>query len=168
MSKAFIVFILLLIALRLAELYISSRNEKWLLSQGAIEYGREHYPFVVALHTCFIISLFVEYFFTAAPHPVDYLFLSLVILVLLLKWWLMNSLGKYWNTRIYRVPGSVAVRKGPYKFIRHPNYVDVVCEIAFIPLVFHLYYTAITFSVLNAIMLTVRIKKENEVWADWK
>jgi methyltransferase len=63
----------------------------------------------------------------------------------------MSSLGKYWNTRIYRVPGSVAVRKGPYRFIRHPNYVDVVCEIAMIPLVFHLYYTAMVFTVLNAI-----------------
>jgi methyltransferase len=164
----FILFIVLLIALRLTELYISRRNEKWLLSQGAIEYGREHYPFVVALHTCFIISLVAEYFFTDGPHPISYLFLALVILVLLFKLWLMSSLGKYWNTKIYRVPGSVAVKKGPYKFVRHPNYVDVVCEIAMIPLVFHLYYTAIIFSVLNAIMLMVRIKKENKVWADWK
>ncbi|HEX3383824.1 MAG TPA: isoprenylcysteine carboxylmethyltransferase family protein, partial [Mucilaginibacter sp.] len=99
---------------------------------------------------------------------ISYLFLALVILVLLFKLWLMSSLGKYWNTKIYRVPGSVAVKKGPYKFVRHPNYVDVVCEIAMIPLVFHLYYTAIIFSVLNAIMLMVRIKKENKVWADWK
>src|ERR1700756_5010963 len=160
MSVAFIIFVLSLIALRLIELYISARNAKWLLSQGAIEYGREHYPFVVALHTCFILSLVAEYVFTGVPHPINYFFLALVILVLLFKWWLMSSLGKYWNTRIYRVPGSVAVKKGPYKFIRHPNYVDVVCEIAMIPLVFHLYYTAIIFSVLNAIMLTVRIKKE--------
>ncbi len=166
MSTAFIIFILSLIALRLIELYISARNEKWLLSQGAIEYGREHYPFVVALHTCFIISLAAEYVFSKAPHPINYLFLTLVIIVILFKWWLMSSLGKYWNTRIYRIPGSVAVRKGPYKFIKHPNYVDVVCEIAMIPLIFHLYYTAVIFSVLNAIMLTVRITVENKVWAD--
>jgi len=162
----FILFILLLIVLRLAELYISSRNEKWLLSQGAIEYGRGHYPFVVALHTCFIISLVAEYFFNDTPHPLSYFFLALVILVILFKFWILSSLGKYWNTRIYRVPGSVAVKKGPYKFIRHPNYVDVVCEIAMIPLVFHLYYTAVIFTVLNAIMLTVRIREENKVWAD--
>jgi methyltransferase len=162
----FIIFISLLIILRLTELYISRRNEKWLLSQGAIEYGHEHYPFVVALHTCFIISLVVEYFFIGRPHPVSYVFLSLVITVLLFKWWLMSSLGKYWNTKIYRIPGSIAVRKGPYKFIRHPNYVDVVCEIAMIPLVFHLYHTAVIFSALNAIMLTVRIKEENKVWAN--
>lgn len=166
MTTAFIIFVLLLITLRFTELYISRKNEKWLLSQGAIEYGSEHYPFVVALHTCFIISLVVEYFFTTGPHPVSYVFLSMIILLLLFKWWLMSSLGKYWNTKIYRIPGSVAVRKGPYKFIRHPNYVDVVCEIAMIPLVFHLYYTAVIFSALNAIMLTVRITKENKVWAD--
>jgi methyltransferase len=162
----FIIFISLLIILRLTELYISRRNEKWLLSQGAIEYGRGHYPFVVALHTCFIISLVVEYFFVGGQHPVSYVFLVLIILVLLFKWRLMSSLGKYWNTKIYRIPGSVAVRKGPYKFIRHPNYVDVVCEIAMIPLVFHLYYTAVIFSLLNAIMLTVRITAENKVWAN--
>ncbi|MBS1525119.1 MAG: hypothetical protein JST19_05685 [Bacteroidetes bacterium] len=160
----FIIFITLLIILRLSELCISSLNEKWLLSQGAIEYGREHYPFVVALHTCFIISLVAEYFFTQGPHLINYFFVVLVVLVLLFKWWLMSSLGKYWNTRIYRIPGSIAVRKGPYKYIRHPNYVDVVCEIAIIPLVFHLYYTAIIFSVLNIVMLTVRIRVENKVW----
>jgi methyltransferase len=166
MSADFVIFILLLIALRLIELYISARNEKWLLSQGAIEYGKGHYPFVVALHTLFITALVAEYFLNNAPHPINYIFLSAVILVLLFKWWLMSSLGKYWNTKIYRIPGSVAVKKGPYKFIRHPNYVDVVCEIAIIPLVFHLYYTAVIFSVLNAIMLTVRIKEENKVWAE--
>lgn len=162
----FIIFISLLIILRITELYISRRNEKWLLSQGAIEYGHEHYPFVVALHTCFIISLVIEYFFAGESHPLSYVFLGIIILVLLFKWWLMSSLGRYWNTKIYRIPGSVAVKKGPYKFIRHPNYVDVVCEIAMIPLVFHLYYTAVIFSVLNAIMLTVRIREENKVWAN--
>jgi methyltransferase len=162
---AFILYVSLLIVLRLTELYISARNEKWLQSRGAIEYGRGHYPFVVALHTLFIASLVTEYFLNDTPHQLNYIFLALVILVLLFKWWLMSSLGKYWNTRIYRIPGSLAVKKGPYKFIRHPNYIDVVCEIAMIPLVFHLYYTAIIFSVLNAIMLTVRIKEENKVWA---
>jgi len=95
----------------------------------------------------------------------SYVFLLLFILLLLFKYWVLSSLGLYWNTRIYRVPGSVAVKKGPYKLFKHPNYVDVVLEIAIIPLVFHLYYTALIFSVLNAIMLSVRIKVENKVWA---
>ena len=161
----FIIFIVLLITQRFTELYISKRNEKWLLSQGAIEYGREHYPYIVALHTLFILSLIAEYYLTGGQ-PVSYIFLLLFVLLLAFKYWVLSSLGLYWNTRIYRIPGAVAVRRGPYKLFKHPNYVDVVLEIAMIPLVFHLYYTAIIFSVLNAIMLSVRIKVENKVWAD--
>ena len=163
-SLCFIIFILFLIAQRLTELYVSKRNEKWLLAQGAIEYGREHYPYIVALHTLFIVSLIVEYYVTGGQ-PISYIALSLFILLLAFKYWVLSSLGTYWNTRIYRVPGAIAVKKGPYKLFKHPNYVDVVCEIAIIPLVFHLYYTAIIFSVLNAIMLSVRIRVENKVWA---
>lgn len=161
----FIVFIIFLIVQRLTELYISKRNEKWLLSQGAIEYGREHYPYIVALHTLFIVSLIVEYYLSGGQ-PMSYIFLLLFILLLSFKYWVLSSLGLYWNTKIYRIPGAIAVRKGPYKIFKHPNYVDVVLEIAIIPLVFHLYYTAVIFSLLNAIMLSVRIKVENKVWAD--
>ena len=161
----FIIFILFLITQRFTELYISKRNEKWLLSQGAIEYGREHYPYIVALHTLFIVSLIAEYYLSGG-RPVSYVFLLLFIVLLIFKYWVLSSLGYYWNTRIYRIPGAVAVRKGPYKFFKHPNYVDVVLEIAIIPLVFNLYYTALIFSVLNAIMLSVRIRVENRVWTD--
>jgi methyltransferase len=160
----FILFILFLIAQRLSELYIASRNEKWLLSQGAIEYGRSHYPYIVALHTLFIISIIVEYMLRGNT-PINYIFLVLFALLLMFKFWALSSLGKYWNTKIYRVPGSGPVKKGPYKLFKHPNYFIVVCEIAIIPLVFNLYYTAIIFTVLNAIMLSVRIKVENKVWA---
>jgi methyltransferase len=161
----FIIFIIFLITQRLTELYISKRNEKWLLAQGAVEYGREHYPYMVTMHTLFIVSIIAEYYLTGGD-SINLLFLSLFILLLIFKYWVLSSLGTYWNTRIYRVPGVVAVRKGPYKLFKHPNYVDVVCEIAIIPLVFQLYYTAVIFTVLNAIMLTVRIRVENKVWAD--
>jgi len=160
----FIIFIIFLVTQRFTELYISKQNEKWLLSQGAIEYGRGHYPFIVALHTLFVVAMIAEYYLTGGQ-PISYTFLGLFILLLLFKYWVLSSLGKYWNTRIYRVPGAIAVKKGPYKLFKHPNYVDVVCEIAIIPLVFHLYYTAIIFSVLNAVMLSVRISVENKVWA---
>jgi len=162
---SFIVFIAFLVTQRLTELYISKRNEKWLLAQGAIEYGRGHYPYIVALHMLFIVSLIAEYYLTGGQ-PISYIALSLFIVLLAFKYWVLNSLGLYWNTRIYRIPGAVAVRKGPYKLFKHPNYVDVVCEIAIIPLVFHLYYTAIIFSILNAVMLSVRINVENRVWGD--
>ncbi|HVS93010.1 MAG TPA: isoprenylcysteine carboxylmethyltransferase family protein [Mucilaginibacter sp.] len=160
----FILFIILVITLRLTELYISSRNEKWLLSNGAIEYGRGHYPFVIALHTGFIISMVAEYYSSGQSHQINYVFLAFLIVLLLFKWWILASLGRYWNTRVYRIPGSEPVKRGPYRFIKHPNYVDVVGEIAIIPLVFHLYYTAIIFSILNVFMLTVRIRVENKVW----
>jgi len=96
----------------------------------------------------------------------SWIFLLIFLAVLSFKFWALSSLGKYWNTKIYRVPGVYPVKKGPYKFLKHPNYMEVVCEIAVIPLVFHLYYTAIIFTILNAIMLTVRITVENKVWAD--
>ncbi len=161
----FIIFIAFLIFQRFTELYISKRNEKWLMSQGAVEYGREHYPYIVALHTLFIVSIITEYYVSGGK-PMSHIFLLLFVSLLVFKYWVLSSLGLYWNTKIYRIPGVVAVRKGPYKLFKHPNYVDVVLEIAIIPLVFHLYYTAIIFSVLNAIMLSVRIRVENRVWAD--
>jgi methyltransferase len=161
----FIIFIIFLITQRLTELYISRRNEKWLLSQGAVEYGHGHYPWMVAMHTLFIFSIISEYYL-AGGKQMSYLFLALFILLLLFKYWVLSSLGTYWNTKIYRVPGAGPVKKGPYKLFKHPNYADVICEIAIIPLVFHLYYTAIIFSVLNMVMLAVRIRVENKVWAD--
>src|SRR6201999_1613878 len=105
----FIVFIIFLVAQRMTELYISKRNEKWLLAQGAIEYGREHYPYIVALHTLFIASLIVEYFVTGGQ-PISYIALSLFILLLAFIYWVLSSLGTYWNTRIYRVHGAIAVK----------------------------------------------------------
>jgi len=159
----FIIFITFLILQRLSELFIAHRNEKWLLSQGAVQYGQEHYPFMIALHTLFIVSIITEYILCGQP-SISWIFLVLFLLVLSFKFWALSSLGKYWNTKIYRIPGVYPIKKGPYKFLKHPNYMEVVCEIAIIPLVFHLYYTTILFTVLNAAMLAVRIKVENKVW----
>jgi len=160
----FIIFISFFILQRISELVIARRNEKWLLSQGAIQYGREHYPFMITLHTLFIGAIIGEYMLRHQP-AIDWLFLVIYLSVLSFKFWALSSLGKYWNTKIYRIPGVYPVKKGPYKFLKHPNYMEVVCEVAIIPLVFHLYYTAIIFSILNAIMLWVRISVENKVWA---
>lgn len=161
----FIIFISFFVLQRLSELFIAKRNETWLLKQGAIEYGQNHYPFIIALHTLFIFSLITEYILKGQP-PINGVFLVIYLVVLLFKFWALSSLGKYWNTKIYRVPGIYPVKKGPYKFLKHPNYMEVVCEIAVIPLIFHLYYTAIVFTILNAAMLFVRIREENRVWED--
>ena len=160
----FIIFISFFIIQRLSELVIARRNEKWLLSQGAVQYGQDHYPFMIALHTLFIAAIIIEYVLRGQP-PISWALLIIYLLVLSFKYWALSSLGKYWNTKIYRVPGVYPVKKGPYKFLKHPNYMEVVCEIAVIPLIFHLYYTAIIFTLLNAAMLTVRISVENKVWA---
>jgi len=160
---AFFLFIFFVVLLRLTELAIAKRNEKWLLKNGAVEYGQKHYPFIVALHTLFILSLIGEYM-RSSTASISWVFLVFFLILVMAKAWVIYSLGNFWNTKIFRVPGMAPVKKGPYKFTTHPNYVIVICEMATIPLVFHLYFTAITFSILNAIMISVRIKEENEVW----
>lgn len=154
-------FISFVILIRLAELVYSRRNETWLLQQGAVEYGQKHYPFMITLHTLFFVSLAAEY--SILPTQTFYPGMLVLYFVLLaFKVWVISSLGKFWNTKIYRVPAFPLVKKGPYKYVRHPNYLIVIAEIAIIPLVSGLYFTAIAFSVLNMLMLFVRIKAENK------
>jgi len=159
---AFILFISFIILLRIGELILSRRNEIWLLQNGAIEYGQKHYPYIVALHILFIISLIAEYS-TKQTASFSSIFLVLYLFLLAFKAWVIMSLGKFWNTKIYHIPDFPLIENGVYKYIKHPNYMIVIAEIAIIPLVFHLYYTAIAFTVLNAIMLSVRITEENKV-----
>jgi methyltransferase len=159
---SFIIFIPFLIVQRLLELYIAKKNEKWLLKNGAVEYGQKHYPLIVLLHLFFILSLIVEYLF-ADTTTINFLFLVLFLLLIIAKILIISSLGKFWNTKIFHIQGIPLIKRGPYKFFKHPNYIIVICEIAIIPLVFHLYYTAIVFSILNGIMLSIRIREENKV-----
>lgn len=145
------------------ELLISKRNEKWLRERGAIEYGRSHYSYIVLLHAMFFISIFVENS-ASTEKSFEPVFLIAYVLLVIAKIWVIATLGNYWCTRILRVPNFSPIRKGPYKFFRHPNYFIVIAEIAIIPLVFHLYYTALIFSFLNAVMLFIRIREENKAW----
>src|SRR5665648_91250 len=157
----FILFISFVILLRIGELVLSKSNEKWLLQNGAIEYGNKHYPFIVALHTLFIISLIIEYSTKQSVSFSIYMLLFYFSLIAF-KTWVILSLGKFWNTKIYHIPNFSLIKKGPYQFFKHPNYLIVIAEIVVIPLIFHLYFTAITFTLLNAIMLFIRIKEENK------
>lgn len=156
----FSLFIVLLILLRTGEMLLSGRNEKWLLKNGAIEYGSKHYPFMIMLHVLFFISLIFEY---VLQQTTSYNLFCIVLLLLLyaFKIWIILSLGKFWNTKIYHIKGAPSIKNGPYKYLKHPNYLIVIAEIAIIPLTFHLYYTAVIFTLLNSIMLIVRIKEEN-------
>jgi methyltransferase len=159
---AFILFISFIILLRIGELFLSRRNEIWLLQNGAIEYGQKHYPYIVALHVLFILSLIEEYS-TTQTTSFSLFFFGIYLFLLAFKAWVISSLGKFWNTKIYHITDFPLIKNGVYKYIKHPNYLIVIAEIAIIPLVFQLYYTAIAFTVLNAIMLSVRMKEENKV-----
>lgn len=161
----FWIIISFVILQRLTELIIAKRNAKWLISQGAIEYGKEHYKFIVMLHIGFFLSMITEYSLGDGDSDlnlINYLFLVIFVILQFLRVWVITSLGKYWNTRIYRIPGHKLVDKGIYKFVKHPNYVVVIGEILILPLIFDLYYTAVIFTILNALMLSVRIRVENK------
>lgn len=158
---SFVLFLSFIIFIRLVELLYAARNEKWLLKMGAVEYGREHYPFMIVMHVSFLVSLIVEY--TLGKHETGNFYLMAIYLVLLtVKLWIIRSLGTFWNTKIYRIPDAPLVKTGLYKYIKHPNYIIVTAEIVVIPFIFQLYYTATIFSVLNIVMLYVRIKAENK------
>jgi methyltransferase len=157
----FIIFMGYLVTQRLVELWIARNNERWMKQRGAIEVGKEHYPLMILLHMSFFLGLFFEVqFFERGLSTFWHILLLLFILTQFLRIWALTSLGRYWNTKIIILPNSLIVKKGPYKFIRHPNYIIVVIEILIIPLLFQAYWTALVFSVLNAWMLAIRIKVE--------
>ncbi|MGO6816514.1 isoprenylcysteine carboxyl methyltransferase family protein [Rhizobium brockwellii] len=142
---------------RLAELVLARRNTAALLARGAREVAPAHYPVMVALHAGWIIGLWV----LAPGRPVA-LFWFLVFMGLqVLRLWVLATLKGRWTTRIIILPGAPLVRSGPYRFLRHPNYAIVVGEIAALPLAFGLPLYAIVFSLLNALILHIRVKAEN-------
>ena len=142
---------------RLGELWLSARNTRRLVAQGAEEHSPGHYPLIVAVHALWLASLW----WLAPSAHVDFFWLALFIAVEALRLWVLASLGRRWTTRIIILPGAPLVRVGPYRFINHPNYLVVVLEIAILPLVFGLWQVALAFSLLNAAVLTVRIRAEN-------
>lgn len=157
----FLFLYIFLIIQRLTELVIANNNEKWLKKQGAIEVGTKHYPYIVMLHSSFFISLLIEvaYYKKGLASYWVVLFICFM-LVQALRIWTIMTLGKYWNTKIIILPHSLPISVGPYKFIRHPNYLVVILELLLVPLIFNAYITAIIFTILNLIILTVRISVE--------
>ncbi|MFY3791186.1 isoprenylcysteine carboxyl methyltransferase family protein [Ureibacillus sp. MALMAid1270] len=159
----FIFIFTFVILQRLIELVIAKRNETTMLSKGAYEVGAEHYPFMIALHVSFFISLLFEVLFFRHTLSVLFPFLFLCfLLVQFIRIWCLASLGSFWNTKIIILPGAEVVKKGPYKFLRHPNYFVVCSEILLLPLMFNAYFTVIIFTLLNLAMLSVRIPVEEK------
>jgi methyltransferase len=142
---------------RLAELALSQRNTRRLLARGAYEAAPGHYPFIVTLHACWLAVL---WFFGPGP-PIEIVPLILFALLQLGRLWVIATLGERWTTRIIILPGAPLVRTGPYRWFNHPNYMIVIGEFAVLPLVFGLPMVAIVFSVLNGLLLWVRIRDEN-------
>ncbi len=157
----FVIVFTLICIQRLVELRIAKRNEQYMKQRGAIEFGQSHYPFIVSLHILFLCSLLLEYLVKSPSLNVLWvLLLTLFFLLQISRIWVIKSLGHFWNTKIIVLPNANLVKKGPYKWISHPNYVIVALEILVIPLIFQAYFTAVIFTILNMVMMLVRIPAE--------
>ena len=163
MTVWFTLLITLMALERLAELVVSKRNATWSMARGGREFGGGHFPPMVVLHTGLLVGALVEVLFAHRPFipGLGWPMLALVVASQALRWWCIGTLGRRWNTRIIVVPGMPLVTRGPYRLLRHPNYVAVVVEGFALPLVGTAWITALTFSALNAILLWVRITAEN-------
>lgn len=154
---------LVLVALqRLGELIYAQRNTERLLANGGEEIGASHYPLIVLLHAAWLVTMAV--FIPPYQEP-NWWLIGLYVLLQALRIWTITALGPYWTTRIINVPGAPIVRNGPYRFFRHPNYIVVCSEIAILPLAFGSVEIAIVFSILNAALLSYRIRLEERALA---
>lgn len=147
---------------RLAELAVARRNQRWSIERGAVESGAGHYPLMVALHTGLLAGALLEAWLGDRPFvPVlGWPMVALVLASQALRWWCIGTLGRQWNTRVLVIPGMARIDRGPYRLLPHPNYVAVVVEGAALPLVHTAWITALAFTLLNAWLLSVRIRVE--------
>jgi len=164
---AFLVLVALVALQRLAELALARANVRRMKARGGREVAASHYPFMVALHAAFLVAAPAEVVFLQRPF-VPALALGSVALLLAaeaLRVWMLRTLGDRWSTRVVVVPGEPPVTAGPYRVLRHPNYLVVAIELLALPLVHTAYLTAIVFTVLNAILMAVRIPAEERALA---
>ena len=152
---------------RLAELIVATRNARWAFAHGGVESGRGHYPVMAAMHTAFLVACIAEVAVADRPFLpwLGWPMLALVVASQALRWWCVATLGHQWNTRVIVVPGLPLVSAGPYRWLRHPNYVAVVVEVVALPLVHTAWVTALVFTLANAVVLAVRIQVEERALA---
>ncbi|MCB1058112.1 MAG: hypothetical protein KDD11_21645 [Acidobacteria bacterium] len=152
----------LVIAERLLELRLARRNLRWAQARGGVEVGRGHYPWMVLLHTLFLVGCAVEPFWPGRPFVPALALPMLLLLVatMALRYWAVRTLGVRWTTRVVVVPGLAPVAAGPYRFLRHPNYLAVILEGIALPLIHTAWITALVFTAANAVLLSVRIRTE--------
>ncbi|HZG05929.1 MAG TPA: isoprenylcysteine carboxylmethyltransferase family protein [Streptomyces sp.] len=159
--------VLAVAAERAAELAVARRNTRWSAARGGVEHGRGHYPAMVALHAGLLVAAPLEVWAAGRPFvpALGGPMLAVVVAAQGLRWWCVGSLGPRWNTRVIVVPGLPPVARGPYRWLRHPNYAAVAAEGAALPLVHGAWVTAAVFTVLNAALLAVRVRCENAALA---
>ncbi|MFJ5715795.1 isoprenylcysteine carboxyl methyltransferase family protein [Neobacillus sp. NPDC093127] len=148
---------------RVVELFIAKRNEIWMKRQGAVEFGNKHYKYMVFMHLLFFITLCSEkILLNRGLSPIWPIFLAIFILAQFIRGWAISSLGKFWNTKILVLKHALVIRKGPYRFLKHPNYFVVATELLVVPLLFNAFYTALLFSIFNFMILSIRIHEEEK------
>ena len=153
-------YLVTLAALRFGELWLSSRNVERLTARGGLEYGARHFPLIVALHSIYPVALVAEIWRGARPGASWSLWLALWLVAQALRFASMHALGERWTARIVVVPGEPLVRSGVYRWLPHPSYLAVAIEFLAAPLVFGAWRTALGSSILNALLLAVRIPAE--------
>lgn len=157
----FAIFLLVILLQRGIELAITKKNELSMKRQGAIEFGQRHYPFIIAVHALFLVTVSLEVLIGEKQlSHVWPLILSLFLLTQIVRIWVVVSLGSFWNTKILVLPQASVIKRGPYRFLKHPNYLVVTLEFLLIPLMFNAYYSALIFTLLNFVILSVRIPSE--------
>jgi methyltransferase len=163
----YFVFVLLTGGERLVEMVVSTRNARWAFARGGVEYGQRHFPWMVALHFGLLAGALAEVFVLNRPFipPLGWSMLAIALLCQAGRWWIIATLGHQWNTRVIVVPGLGRVTRGPYRWawLPHPNYLIVAIEGIALPLIYTAWITALSFTVLNAILLlAARIPTENK------
>jgi methyltransferase len=155
-------FVLGLALERGLELRLSRRNAAWARSLGAIEYGQGHLRWMKLLHATFLLGCVAEVWLLARPFlpALGWSCLALALGSQALRYWAIATLGRRWNVAVLVMPGVPAVTAGPFRFLRHPNYLAVVAEGVAVPLIHSAFLTALVFSVLNAWLLAVRMRCE--------
>ena len=156
-----VLLLALVTAERLAELWWARRNTARLLAQGAVEHAPGHYPLIVALHALWLAGLWI----LGWDRPIVIGWLVVCIALQAARLWVLATRGERWTTRIIVLPGAALVRRGPYRFVSHPNYLVVAGEIAVLPLCLGLAWYAVIFSLANAAVLAIRIRAESAALA---
>jgi methyltransferase len=157
-----LVIVLLVGLLRIGEVLYAQRNARALIARGGVEIGSAHYPLFFLLHGGWLLALF---WVVPGDTAIRWGWLGLFLLLQLGRVWVIASLGAYWTTRVITIPGEPLVRRGPYRFLRHPNYLVVALEIAVLPLVFGAWPLSLVFSLLNGALLAWRIRIEDRALA---